>query len=83
MEDPSGSAFYHQHVAAHYTNLGASPSSPNFTFYSHFHFCFHFLPTISGSPKAEEKLLICITPCQKSLSPIPELSCSYATFLTK
>lgn len=26
------------------TNLGASPSSPNFTFDFHFYFCFHFLP---------------------------------------
>lgn len=44
--------------------LGASPSNPNLTFYSHFHFCFHFLPMISGSPKAEEKLLLCRTPHQ-------------------
>lgn len=51
------------------TNLGASPSSPKFT--SYFHFYFHFLPKIPGSPKAEEKLLICITPDQRKPSTHP------------
>lgn len=64
------------------TNLGASPSSPNFTFHFHFHFSFHFLPKISGSPKAEEKLLICITPHHKNPSAISELSCSCAGIKT-
>lgn len=51
------------------TNLGASPSSPKFT--SYFHFYFHFLPKIPGSPKAEENLLICITPDQRKPSTHP------------
>lgn len=51
------------------TNLGASPSSPNFTFDFHFYFCFHFLPKISGSSKKpfthpRALLLLCNIPDQ-------------------
>lgn len=60
-EDPSGSARYHQSESI--------SLSPNFTFYFHSHF--HFLPKIPGSPKAEEKLLLCITPCQRKPSTHP------------
>lgn len=74
MEHPSGSAFYHQ--------SGGTSFKPKFHILFPFSFLFP-LPKISASPKAEEKLLICITPCPKSPSPIPELSCSSATFLTK